>query len=165
MKTFLVYVVLAIVGLLSLLVLVSVEALLGIELDTRFIKGVNAVITISILVKLKRTLTRKIENKQLNKLLIDGINKYGKEEFVKLYNIATENEEVAIKWLSENKSEKDALNKKIMYYELTASEKDTMQEKYDRLSELSDIVFNIRYYRREGYDVQTSLDKIINETV
>lgn len=115
--------------------------------------------------KLLSKINKKNQSKHLNKILKNGFSKYGKEEVNKLFIIATENEEEAIKWMSENKSERDALHRKIMYYELTASEKDVMQEKYDRLNELHDIVFYIRYYRRKGYDVQTALEKLQNKIV
>ncbi len=101
--------------------------------------------------------------KHLETILHSGCKTLGKEEVQQLYDIAFGDNDVAIEWMNENQEIRNKLNKKILYYDLSQSEKAELKEKYDVINKRSDIVFYLRFYKRQSYEVDEIYNKILNQ--
>lgn len=101
--------------------------------------------------------------KHLETILHSGCKTLGKGEVQQLYDIAFGDNDAAIEWMNENQEIRNKLNKKILYYDLSQSEKAELKEKYDVINKRSDIVFYLRSYKRQSYEVDEIYNKILNQ--
>lgn len=131
------------------------------------ISSAMAVYTLALLYSVIKSLfnfgTKKHSCRHLETILHSGCKTLGKEEVQQLYDIAFGDNDVAIEWMNENQEIRNKLNKKILYYDLSQSEKAELKEKYDVINKRSDIVFYLRNYKRQSYEVDEIYNKILNQ--
>lgn len=101
--------------------------------------------------------------KHLEKILHSGCKVLGKTEVQQLYDIAFGDNNIAIDWMKKHQEMAKELDRKIQYYDLPQSEKASLKEELDILNKKTDVVFYLRSYKKQEYEVDEIYNKVLNE--